>query len=411
MSGIIKQMNDQIERMPFDYSIPVDAIEKDLLDRLMLVGSNAKKIAIDGAAKIQSELEEKVGELNRLKERWTSSYSEHKSKYDAAETRAKQYKVQLTQIKLLNEEIAGIQQNLDLLQSERNQLEIVPEEETEQRTVWFKLHKERGDMMEAACSSLSRLSQGAIRASIVRGGDSLESLAMLKERTQGARVRIEKLEAIKEHIVKNGNPAEEWSKILEEFKKLAELENSHTDSIDITLYPKLRGLGFTAQGLLAITRKITPKDWLDILLISLKDLPKFQYHINDNKYIPFETASPGQQATALLTILLNQQNVGPLIIDQPEDDLDNAIISEVVKTIWSAKEHRQMIFASHNANLVVNGDAELVLCCNYISSDNRSSGHIECSGSIDNTIVCNSVKAVMEGGKQAFELRKAKYGF
>ncbi len=109
-------------------------------------------------------------------------------------------------------------------------------------------------------------------------------------------------------------------------------------------------------------------------------------------------------------MLLNQGG-GPLIVDQPEEDLDNAIISRVVETIWSAKERRQIIFASHNANLVVNGDAELILHCAYVSADNKSAGHIACAGSIDEQKVCDAIKLVMEGGEQAFELRKAKYGF
>ncbi|MCX5768925.1 MAG: AAA family ATPase, partial [Candidatus Hydrogenedentes bacterium] len=126
--------------------------------------------------------------------------------------------------------------------------------------------------------------------------------------------------------------------------------------------------------------------------------------------MPFESASPGQQATALLTVLLNQEG-GPLLVDQPEDDLDNATINRIIDAVCSAKEKRQIIFTSHNANLVVNGDAELITVCNYCSFESRSAGRIEAAGAIEEPKICDAVKSVMEGGDRAFELRKAKYGF
>ena len=53
----------------------------------------------------------------------------------------------------------------------------------------------------------------------------------------------------------------------------------------------------------------------------------------------------------------------PLVIDQPEHDLDNKVMLDIVKQTWKAKQARQPVFPSHHANLVVNGDAELVVCC------------------------------------------------
>jgi len=70
-----------------------------------------------------------------------------------------------------------------------------------------------------------------------------------------------------------------------------------------------------------------------------------------------------------------------------------------------------LIFASHNANLVVNGDAELVICCDYRGSSDQSGGRIKVEGAIDLTEVRDEITAVMEGGEKAFRLRKEKYGF
>ena len=83
------------------------------------------------------------------------------------------------------------------------------------------------------------------------------------------------------------------------------------------------------------------------------------FYCDGDREISFEKASEGQRAAALLFMLLEQPG-GPLIIDQPEGDLDNKIISDLTEKLHSAKENRQLIFASHNANIVVNGSSELV---------------------------------------------------
>jgi type III restriction enzyme len=132
------------------------------------------------------------------------------------------------------------------------------------------------------------------------------------------------------------------------------------------------------------------------------------YRKDSETKIPFEDASYGQQAGAILTILLNQE-LGPLIIDQPEDDLDNKIIHKITENIIAAKHKRQLIFTSHNANVAVNGDAELILCFEH--NHDKSFGEIIESGSIDKPVIKEIVKDIMEGGKKAFDLRIAKYGF
>jgi type III restriction enzyme len=87
------------------------------------------------------------------------------------------------------------------------------------------------------------------------------------------------------------------------------------------------------------------------------------------------------------------------------------VISTVVEQIWKAKPRRQLIFSSHNANLVVNGDAELVICCAYRITGDQSTGFIKCQGAIDMREVREEITRVMEGGTQAFNLRREKYGF
>jgi len=87
------------------------------------------------------------------------------------------------------------------------------------------------------------------------------------------------------------------------------------------------------------------------------------------------------------------------------------VVQDIVRRLWFAKSHRQLIFASHNANLVVNGDAELVIGCDYRTAGDQSGGRIKIEGAIDQADVRQEITAVMEGGEKAFRLRKEKYGF
>ena len=84
---------------------------------------------------------------------------------------------------------------------------------------------------------------------------------------------------------------------------------------------------------------------------------------------------------------------------------------EVVGQLWSAKRSRQIVFASHNANLVVNGDSELVAWFDHRTSGDQSRGTIKGVGAIDVPDAREAIKRIMEGGEAAFRLRREKYGF
>lgn len=115
--------------------------------------------------------------------------------------------------------------------------------------------------------------------------------------------------------------------------------------------------------------------------------------------------SLGQRASALMLFVLSQQENDVVIIDQPEDDLDNqTIYDDVIKLIRALKPDTQFIFATHNANIPVLGDAEQVIACEY--QDN----HIGVvSGSIDHVDIQQRIVSIMEGGAEAFEKRKQVY--
>lgn len=123
--------------------------------------------------------------------------------------------------------------------------------------------------------------------------------------------------------------------------------------------------------------------------------------------------STGQKATAVLLLLLLESDA-PLIVDQPEDDLDNRFISEgVVPRMREEKGRRQFIFSTHNANIPVLGDAELILGLTAKGEAREGNARIarEHIGSIDEPSVRDIVEELLEGGRSAFETRRRKYGF
>lgn len=128
---------------------------------------------------------------------------------------------------------------------------------------------------------------------------------------------------------------------------------------------------------------------------------------SDGLFKVTEHLSKGQKCTAILTLVLLESD-RPLIIDQPEDDLDNRfVVDDVVKKLRAEKGKRQFIIATHNANITISADAELIVA---LDADEKH-GWEQTSGSIDDQKVKDAVERIIEGGRDIFLLRKEKYGF
>ena len=134
-----------------------------------------------------------------------------------------------------------------------------------------------------------------------------------------------------------------------------------------------------------------PEDSLDVFY-SLKDHDGFK---------PVQQGSPGQKTAALLAFLLSYGNE-PLVLDQPEDDLDNHLIYDLIVTqLREIKQKRQVIVVTHNANIVVNGDAENVIALDV----RKGQTQIVTQGGLQESSIRDEICRVMEGGKEAFDQR------
>ena len=121
----------------------------------------------------------------------------------------------------------------------------------------------------------------------------------------------------------------------------------------------------------------------------------------------FSKLSLGQQQSVLLALMLSSESEAPLIIDQPEDNLDSEFIfHSLVPVIRAAKERRQVIIVTHNANIAVLGDAEQIIALKSTSDKSM----IVASGSIDDPDTKSVVCRILEGAEEAFRRRAKIYG-
>ena len=345
--------------------------------------------------------------------KWFEKRKEFRAAYDAAVQRSSAHRQQVEQLQSIEELHQEHVRETGRVAEELRSLASADETHHTEREAWEHLIGERNDALDEQCAKLTTDSGAAIRAGIKRYADARDFVEGLKQALTGSRVPGNKTEALGASIC-GADTAEAarslWRGILADLEKLAEFDEER-DGVDKRPDAQvLSRAGLTAANLDGIGRSLSPTSWLSLSLTPIKSEPVFEYQAREQEYIPFRNASAGQQATALLKTLLNQPGP-PLIIDQPEEDLDNPVMLEIVERVWEAKQKRQLVFASHNANLVVNGDAELVAWCDHRTAGDQSRGTIVGEGAIDVDIVRDAIKRIMEGGEAAFNLRREKYGF
>jgi energy-coupling factor transporter ATP-binding protein EcfA2 len=252
----------------------------------------------------------------------------------------------------------------------------------------FLLEREQvSSLRDSVAKELQRETGAKIRIGVRRNADDLAYRTTLIEGLRGARVR---------------NHDEILESLLQlRPEQLAQLIQAD----DVSGFDDACGFGpDRARKIMDAFRENV--DPLEMEVVDIEDQIRIELNVATSAEPLFKDASElsrGQKCTALLPLLLARRD-SPLIIDQPEDNLDNHFIYEtVVEAVQRLKRRRQMIFITHNANIPVLADADLVVVLN---SDGRI-GYVEKSGSVD---VCrDEIVDLLEGGKQAFELRRKRY--
>ncbi|AKA35383.1 TrlF family AAA-like ATPase [Flagellimonas lutaonensis] len=392
----------------------IDNIEnKDLIENLN-TEVKAKFKNINEAVQNLKDIFNESGlkRYTEIVEEWGKKQAQFDSEYEAAKGKSIASQEQLTNIKKLEDRLAEINSLVADRKSVLKELGNPENDYNAHKEEWKDLHLEKVQVLNDQATNFTDLSNNLIKAVVTKNINLANFKEKLRSILEGTRIREERVDALIAHIRSKADPISEFIAVSEELRLLAEFKLDEENPEELPSTPILDTTGFTEDHKLKIQSKITTDDWLQLTATELEFDPEFFYTTNNElgDEIPFRDASAGQQATALLTVLLNQPGI-PLLIDQPEDDIDNRAIDAIIQNIWNAKKKRQLVFTSHNANLVVNGDAELVICCDYKDASSQTRGIIKAEGAIDTKEIKNEITSVMEGGEKAFRLRKDKYGF
>lgn len=140
----------------------------------------------------------------------------------------------------------------------------------------------------------------------------------------------------------------------------------------------------------------------EIMLWFPNDLVSVRYRPQGGgNFVPVDQGSPGQKTAALLTVIL-QMGTDPLLLDQPEDDLENKLIRHLaVETLKTIKRKRQLIVSTHNANVVVTSGSENIT----VLAHGSALPAIEAEGTLQQSAVKNNVCEILEGGEEAIKTR------
>ncbi|HHX4834564.1 anti-phage protein Ppl [Acinetobacter baumannii] len=180
-----------------------------------------------------------------------------------------------------------------------------------------------------------------------------------------------------------------------EIEKLKKFHEDHANNIENSTYVSLHG------SLKNRIRDMTSEDIDNFMCWFPEDGLDIKFKDNEDQFRQLESASPGQKSASMLSFLMSY-GTDPLVLDQPEDDLDCGMLaSAVIPAIARNKKKRQIIIVSHSAPIVVNGDADYIIAMKQVSKRLRpyTSGGLQ-----DQTIkdfICNQ----MEGGELAFKAR------
>lgn len=394
--GRVRQLASNLRaETPLDTTF-LDAVTDDLPSAKNLRGLKSTlatlQLAVEQAA---ASIEVAVGVVDTERTTFQTGWDAHKKTVE--ETYEKTLR-ELQKAKIDGEEFVRLKKQIESLRplrDKRTALEKRLADEREIRRIklveWENAKAEQFRALEKAAKKVTKRLEGRVRV-----------------RVSFAAVRDQLVTLLKEKVGGRLSEALETLRTLDQLSlsELAAAGRSGKDAI-VTKYGLLSAQAEKlAQAPESVWMEVEELDLPATTTIELNTAPDGE----DAVWQKLDDLSTGQKATAVLLLLLLESDA-PLVVDQPEDDLDNRFITEsIVPKMREEKRRRQFVFATHNANIPVLGDAELIV---GLAARNDGNGALTAKhmGAIDSRGVRELVEEVLEGGRRAFELRRQKYGF
>ncbi|MCD6493095.1 MAG: AAA family ATPase [Archaeoglobaceae archaeon] len=362
IKGILEKVSDEIQELIENLTKYKENIDKLFQEKIETV-RNLKR-EWDNKKKLIDE------DINKIKQEMGISGDLSPDKLEELTRQKKRLNDQLDELKKFEEKLKGkINKRKNLISEVR---------------------KSRHQLFEIRRKSVERINsflQGKLRLTVNYQAEKGEFKDSLKKTLKGSRVSDDTIEKI---CSKDSIDGIDISQVIENGIDEIKKEYGLTDSMARRVYSWF----MEEKSRLYKLQTLFPEDSIDIELNV------------DGEYRQLDKLSAGQKATAILLLLFAQED-RILILDQPEEDLDNRFIyDDIVKILRKMKGKRQMIIATHNANIPVLGDSELIL----VLDAKEDKCCIIDEGSIDKKTIQQHVKSIMEGGEEAFRMRAEKYG-
>lgn len=335
-----------------------------------------------GSEAIEEAVHAAEDDLTRLHATWSTAVKERRSELEA------------------ELEAAGVADLKDLIEMQRRLAEIEPlisnlpavqkaikDNSKERRKLLTKLRTARQEKSRAMQETAERLTAEIgtrVRVSVDPLSDRSQLVDRLLAECAGQNVRRDQIERVSEHAPPT-------------IAKAIATGTKAVGKLGCTTGTAAKLAGLSTAAVRRVEETATP-DRVSIEVNLASDT-------GANDWSDVNDVSPGQRATAMVALALASGHE-PLIIDQPEDDLDNRyIFEEVVRVLARVCEHRQVIVATHNANIPVLGDAELVLA---LDAEAKRSRVLACGG-FEDAMVASYAREILEGGDEAFMARHKRY--
>jgi len=342
------------------------------------------RVFLDGVPKIKERCDTLLASLEGASQRLLDEHGRQEQSYReivARSTLEKQRAAERSRLQHRHLELTKAKTELETLKQKRKVVENTHRQMlanlSDTRDRRFMLRKAVAERLTSALSP-------TIRVSIIQAGDRSGYRELLSAALKGSGIQYNR---IAERIVESVSP-EELSQIIRRGNASRLAERA----------------GVAADLAQRVVGHIQNTDFaFKLETIDLEDEPRIELK-DGADYKNSADLSTGQRCTVILPILLFESE-RPLLIDQPEDNLDNAYVYDtIVKSLREVKAGRQLIFVTHNPNIPVLGEAERVF---VFSSDGRH-GTVLQQGTVDD--VKGRIEHLLEGGAEAFKLRMAKYG-
>lgn len=396
--AVQEQVVDRFIRSANDWEIRLASIMRDSYEVEVWQGHKASDPLVELRHKMEAAIYQAVQSRERFKEAVTSA-EEVRAKLDGVrvdlEGRSRTIRGELEkvaegagaiarQISLVKTNIAQTAARAALIKSRQDRLHEMKIKRDEQLGRLLELRDDRSVLRLEVIKKINEALAPHIKLSLERSSQYSLYANALVTALRGSGLRYNDLAiSISEQV----SPQE----------LLAAVENADFSNLaEILEIPKER-----ASRLIASLRDAGMGD---IVTCDVED--NIQMRLLDGvEYKEITALSAGQRCTVVLSIVMQHRD-RILIVDQPEDHLDNAFIANtIIKSIRERKESAQIILSTHNANIPVLGGADLVV---ELTSDGRH-GFIEVCKPLDDSQAVTAITTVMEGGREAFNKRASFY--